>query len=75
MLNVVGPAPQPEPALTVSSEDVADLLGINPDEPSLIDDIKSDVNRLSQRRLEQMVTLDEEMAANILKQWMRERAA
>ena len=31
--------------------------------------------RLSQRRLEQMVALDEEQAAMILKQWMRERAA
>lgn len=52
----------------------AELLGIKR-EPNLIEDITSDVMRLSQRRLEQMVALDEEQAANILKQWMRERAA
>ena len=44
-------------------------------EPNLIEDITGDVLRLSQRRLEQMVQLDEEQAANILKQWMRERVA
>jgi flagellar M-ring protein FliF len=53
----------------------AELLGIKQREPNLIEDITSDVMRLSQRRLEQMVALDEEQAANILKQWMRERAA
>lgn len=54
----------------------AELLGIKAQrEPNLIEDITSDVLRLSQRRLEQMVQLDEEQAANILKQWMRERAA
>jgi flagellar M-ring protein FliF len=53
----------------------AELLGIKQPEPNLIADITSDVLRLSQRRLEQMVALDEEQAANILKQWMRERAA
>ena len=53
----------------------AELLGIKQSEPNLISDITGDVLRLSQRRLEQMVALDEEQAANILKQWMRERAA
>ena len=71
--------------LTASDEDpealgqsaaTAELLGIKAQrEPNLIEDITSDVMRLSQRRLEQMVQLDEEQAANILKQWMRERAA
>lgn len=54
----------------------AELLGIKAKrEPNLIEDITGDVLRLSQRRLEQMVQLDEEQAANILKQWMRERVA
>lgn len=58
------------------SDATAELLGIKAQrEPNLIEDITSDVMRLSQRRLEQMVQLDEEQAANILKQWMRERAA
>src|SRR5690606_29845431 len=52
----------------------AELLGIKK-QPNLIEDITNDVLRLSQKRLEQMVALDEEQAANILKQWMRERAA
>jgi flagellar M-ring protein FliF len=60
--------------LQIDSAATAELLGIKP-EPNLIEDITSDVMRLSQRRLEQMVALDEEQAANILKQWMRERAA
>lgn len=45
------------------------------EEPNLIEDLTSEVMRVSQKRLEQMVELDEEQAANILKQWMRERAA
>jgi flagellar M-ring protein FliF len=61
------------PALD-SSGSTAELLGVKPP-PNLIEDITSDVMRLSQKRLEQMVALDEEQAANILKQWMRERAA
>ncbi|AHB47778.1 flagellar M-ring protein FliF [Hyphomicrobium nitrativorans NL23] len=64
-----------DPALSQSAA-TAELLGIKAQrEPNLIEDITSDVMRLSQRRLEQMVQLDEEQAANILKQWMRERAA
>jgi flagellar M-ring protein FliF len=63
-----------EPTLQIDSAAAAELLGIKT-EPNLIEDITSDVMRLSQRRLEQMVALDEEQAANILKQWMRERAA
>jgi flagellar M-ring protein FliF len=61
-------------ALAAQSAATAELLGIK-QEPNLIEDITNDVMRLSQRRLEQMVALDEEQAANILKQWMRERAA
>ena len=61
-------------ALAADSAATAELLGIKTDQ-NLIEDITSDVMRLSQRRLEQMVALDEEQAANILKQWMRERAA
>lgn len=54
----------------------AELMGIKAQrQPNLIEDITNDVMRLSQRRLEQMVQLDEEQAATILKQWMRERAA
>ncbi len=45
------------------------------DEPNLIEDLTSEVRNISQKRLEQMVELDEEQAAAILKQWMRERAA
>ncbi len=61
--------------LHADSAATAELLGIKEREPNLIGDITSDVMRLSQRRLEQMVALDEEQAAMILKQWMRERAA
>jgi len=63
-----------QPAL--DSTATAELLGIKlKPPPNLIEDITNDVMRLSQRRLEQMVALDEEQAANILKQWMRERVA
>jgi flagellar M-ring protein FliF len=61
--------------ITGDASTTADLLGIKQDEPNLIGDMTSDVLRLSQRRLEQMVALDEEQAANVLKTWMRERAA
>jgi flagellar M-ring protein FliF len=43
--------------------------------PNLIEDLTSEIRNVSQKRLEQMVELDEEQAAAILKQWMRERAA
>jgi len=66
---------EPEvPALDSAAEATAELLGIKR-EPNLIADITNDVVRLSQRRLEQMVALDEEQAANILKAWMREGIA
>jgi flagellar M-ring protein FliF len=45
------------------------------DEPNLIEDLTNEVRNISQKRLEQMVELDEVQAAAILKQWMRERAA
>lgn len=64
-------------AITGDSAAAAELLGMPSPvvEPSLIEDITSDVTRLSQKRLEQMVALDEQQAANVLKSWMRERAA
>lgn len=67
---------EPEQPALPDSAATAELLGIKlKPPPNLIEDITSDVMRLSQRRLEQMVALDEEQAANILKQWMRERVA
>ena len=41
-------------------------------EPNLIADLKNKHGRTPQKRLEQMVDFDEEQAAAILKQWMRE---
>lgn len=40
--------------------------------PNLIADLKTKLGRTPQKRLEQMVDLDEEQAAAVLKQWMRE---
>jgi flagellar M-ring protein FliF len=65
---------EPEVAALDQAQATAELLGIKR-EPNLIADITTDVMRLSQRRLEQMVALDEEQAANILKAWMREGVA
>ncbi len=71
-----GGAAGDQAAITGDSVAAAELLGMpSPVEPNLIEDITSDVLRLSQKRLEQMVALDEEQAANVLKSWMRERAA
>jgi flagellar M-ring protein FliF len=71
-----GGAAGDQAAITGDSAAAAELLGMpSPVEPNLIEDITSDVLRLSQKRLEQMVALDEEQAANVLKSWMRERAA
>jgi flagellar M-ring protein FliF len=55
---------------------VADVLASgqkSAETPNLISDLTSEVLRVSQKRLEQMVEFDEEQAANVLKQWMRER--
>lgn len=41
-------------------------------EPNLIADLKGKLGRTPQKRLEQMVDFDEDQAAAILKQWMRE---
>jgi flagellar M-ring protein FliF len=41
-------------------------------DPSLIDDLTEKLDRAPQKRLEQMVDFDEEQAAAILKQWLRE---
>ena len=43
--------------------------------PNLIADLTSKLGRTPQRRLEQMIDFDEEQAAAILKQWMRELEA
>jgi flagellar M-ring protein FliF len=43
--------------------------------PNLIEDLSVEQMHRSQRRLEQMVELDMEQAATILKMWMRERTA
>jgi len=40
--------------------------------PNLIADLKTKLGRTPQKRLEQMVDFDEEQAAAVLKQWMRE---
>jgi flagellar M-ring protein FliF len=40
--------------------------------PNLIADLTSKIGRSPQKRLEQMIDFDEEQAATILKQWMRE---
>ena len=45
------------------------------EEPNLIEDLTNSQRRIPQKRLEQMVNLDEEQAATVLKQWMREREA
>jgi flagellar M-ring protein FliF len=42
------------------------------DTPNLVEDLTSKVQRAPQRRLEQIVQLNEEQAAAILKQWMRQ---
>ena len=54
-----GPPMAGEPTLSIS-------------EPSLIADLKSKLDKTPLKRLEQMVDFDEEQAAAILKQWMRE---
>ncbi len=54
-----GPPMSDEPTLSTS-------------EPSLIADLKSKLDKTPLKRLEQMVDFDEEQAAAILKQWMRE---
>ena len=54
-----GPLMSDEPTLSTS-------------EPSLIADLKSKLDKTPLKRLEQMVDFDEEQAAAILKQWMRE---
>jgi len=63
---------------TVADATAAILSGGKPtslEPPNLIEDLTNEVRNVSQKRLEQMVELDEEQAAAILKQWMRERAA
>jgi flagellar M-ring protein FliF len=41
-------------------------------EPNLIEDLTSKITRGPQKRLEQMIDFDEEQAASILKQWLRQ---
>lgn len=47
-------------------------LTIEEEEPSLIEDLTSKMARTPQKRLEQMIDFDEEQAAAILKQWLRQ---
>jgi flagellar M-ring protein FliF len=61
---------------------MAAMLGSNPHirsatqgDASLIADLTEKLDRAPQRRLEQMVDFDEEQAAAILKQWLREGEA
>jgi flagellar M-ring protein FliF len=65
--SVAGGRLEAEPGGNLSSEPT--LPGA---EPNLIADLKSKLGRTPQKRLEQMVDFDEEQAAAILKQWMRE---
>ncbi|MDE4913610.1 hypothetical protein PQI07_23305 [Methylobacterium sp. 092160098-2] len=53
----------------------AEQVGASSD-PSLIEDLNEHVARSPIRKLEQLVELDEEQVANILKQWLtRDEAA
>ncbi len=69
--------------LTVAPMDLAAALGVPQAEqvgassdPSLIEDLNEHVARSPIRKLEQLVELDEEQVANILKQWLtREEVA
>lgn len=69
--------------LTVAPMDLAAALGVPQAEqvgassdPSLIEDLNEHVTRSPIRKLEQLVELDEEQVANILKQWLtRDEAA
>ncbi|MBA9063313.1 flagellar M-ring protein FliF [Methylobacterium fujisawaense] len=69
--------------LTVAPMDLAAALGVPQAEqvgassdPSLIEDLNEHVARSPIRKLEQLVELDEEQVANILKQWLtRDEAA
>lgn len=69
--------------LTVAPMDLAAALGVSQAEqvgassdPSLIEDLNEHVARSPIRKLEQLVELDEEQVANILKQWLtRDEAA
>lgn len=45
-----------------------------PENINLIEDLTSKMNRTPQKRLEQIVEFDEEQAAQILKQWLRQEA-
>ncbi|MQT12773.1 flagellar basal-body MS-ring/collar protein FliF [Segnochrobactrum spirostomi] len=46
----------------------------SPESINLIEDLTSKMNRTPQKRLEQIVEFDEEQAAQILKQWLRQEA-
>ncbi len=67
-----------QPALIAAGEAPLALPGNEPpelvieDEPSLIEDLTSKMARAPQKRLEQMIDFDEEQAAAILKQWLRQ---
>ncbi len=91
LLEVPAPADGASPAvITASNGDepvqidplMTAMLGGNPSsrkstpgDASLIQDLTERLDRAPQRRLEQMVDFDEEQAAAILKQWLREGEA
>ena len=43
--------------------------------PNLIQDVSSSIQNAPQKRLEQIIQLDEKQAAAILKQWIRQEEA
>jgi len=70
------PAEQAEVASSVS-ELIAEHEALPPADPevNLVEDLADKMHRTPQKRLEQIIRLDEVQAAAILKQWMHEEAA
>ncbi|MBE7200711.1 MAG: flagellar M-ring protein FliF [Parafilimonas terrae] len=79
---ILTPATEPGTELALSAEEEGSLALAQADQagaadsPSLIEDLTEQMARSPIRKLEQLVELDEEQVANILKQWLtREEAA
>lgn len=68
-------ASPPEQALTGPAIDAAQIPFANASDTDLIEDIVGQPRRQAQRRLEQIVQLDEGQAAAILKQWIHQDEA
>jgi flagellar M-ring protein FliF len=66
-----GDAPQARELRAEASAGHAAAARIGEPEPNLIADLTSKRARTPQKRLEQMIDLDEAQAATVLKQWMR----